>query len=87
MYSLILGGLHHCNSMALFMQTLFALEAKCLYWRTRQTSGACLYPAAERGAKITDVHLSKLVGPHEAVQCQRYLLSARAQASKAWRLC
>lgn len=36
----------------------------------------CLCPAAECTAKITDVDLSKLLCPHEAAKCQRYLLEA-----------
>lgn len=36
----------------------------------------CLYPAAECGAEITDVDLSKLLCPHEAAKCQRSFLGA-----------
>lgn len=56
--------------MKFFIETLFAPEAKCY---SRDFMG-CLCPAAEHGAKITDVDLSKLVCPHEAIQCQRSCL-------------
>lgn len=36
----------------------------------------CLCPAAECGAEIADVDLSKLLCPHEAEKCQGYLLGA-----------